>query len=854
MEGFRRDGPGAVPPIGLLRAAVKEACELPCDSILPSRNLSHGVEFRPEGLSVAEVEGFFALALRASKRQEPNIESGNKYGVSDEFHSLNGSLLFCEYEASPRFAALSQDDRDRLLGFLKVVLLNPDLRNRNPLHPSTLDACVIGNLVNFPKHVFNFPFGSYATDGRESLSLCLYGYRVTTGKRRVAVVGGGGDEVAGVARRLGMAVVPFESLGALDAGGDWGAWACVVSTLDQADLEGVAAAASRRGVAVHVHVTDGEFRAVFRGSEAPCNFVMPPGVRSMTVEEGLLQSGYSLYRDMRLRDAHFDVGYSWQTAYLSPNEGGSGASTPLYVDFCVVCLGWRALRALAAAAAPGARGDEEHGGDTLECCRIGPHVDLPQIDGASAARSKRSPEGDETRLALATRWARAAVDDAARGRAWFEAQLVAFQRHFLGGLGRDLEALTTGGGTRSINLAFEAVLAKHEARGVAPRDVVVLTGNPHLAVERAERRFGFALERLEDRGALDLARLEARVRDPRVLAVFAQTLSYTDGVSDDVPAVVAVLRAENARRRARGLEAVTLINDNCLAFCVLVHNDGTGGGRSFRALDLTAGDGDGLPVICTLDAHKHLGTDKGVSTVVGTPGTLSHLGGRPRVGARPSRGHLARAVADVLFVGVHGYVNKYRALAREVAKAERLISSSGMTVVHACHRAPGSTVLAVYAPASALTSKLKKMGHSTAFLYNLHPEDPSLCQTGFALSLTPYCLRKVDGERSALDVFLADLVVAFDATRTLRGPFPLNSLPTILLNGGSPEPYLFSFLWSEGPGRAAGETVLRRLFSLLLDSGVARSRKRTNALPQLATASTALAALAALVLLRRKRA
>ena len=48
-----------------------------------------------------------------------------------------------------------------------------------------------------------------------------------------------------------------------------------------------------------------------------------------------------------------------------------------------------------------------------------------------------------------------------------------------------------------------------------------------------------------------------------------------------------------------------------------------------------AADGDGLPVICTLDAHKHLGTDKGVSTVVGTPGTLSHLAGRPRVGARP---------------------------------------------------------------------------------------------------------------------------------------------------------------------------------------------------------------------------
>ena len=38
--------------------------------------------------------------------------------------------------------------------------------------------------------------------------------------------------------------------------------------------------------------------------------------------------------------------------------------------------------------------------------------------------------------------------------------MVSFQRHFLGGRSKALEALTTGGGTRSINLAFEAVLAK----------------------------------------------------------------------------------------------------------------------------------------------------------------------------------------------------------------------------------------------------------------------------------------------------------------------------------------------------------------------------------------------------------
>jgi hypothetical protein len=35
--------------------------------------------------------------------------------------------------------------------FLELVLLDTTLRNRNPLHPSVLDALVIGNLLNFPK-------------------------------------------------------------------------------------------------------------------------------------------------------------------------------------------------------------------------------------------------------------------------------------------------------------------------------------------------------------------------------------------------------------------------------------------------------------------------------------------------------------------------------------------------------------------------------------------------------------------------------------------------------------------------------------------------------------------------------
>merc|ERR1719491_2434700 len=80
---------------------------------------------------------------------------------------------------------------------------------------------------------------------------------------------------------------------------------------------------------------------------------------SASVEQGLLSCGYACYRELRTRDAHFDVGRAWQTAYMSPNEGGSGASTPLFVDFCLVMLGWGALARIAASPA----GDLSYAGE-----------------------------------------------------------------------------------------------------------------------------------------------------------------------------------------------------------------------------------------------------------------------------------------------------------------------------------------------------------------------------------------------------------------------------------------------------------------------------------------------------------
>ena len=63
---------------------------------------------------------------------------------------------------------------------------------------------------------------------------------------------------------------------------------------------------------------------------------------------------------------------------------------------------------------------------------------------------------------------------------------------------------------------------------------------------------------------------------------------------------------------------VTLINDCCLAFSVLVYNDGEGGRPSMRLLDMSTGFS--TPVLI-LDAHKHIGSDRH-STVVGTRDAL----------------------------------------------------------------------------------------------------------------------------------------------------------------------------------------------------------------------------------------
>jgi SHS2 domain-containing protein len=778
-------GAGVVPAQPLWSAACKRAVEIVSDGVKhvhTSGDPALALGFTAAGHSAERVRAFLHEALAAGRRIEPMVESGNKYGVCARFHDVNAALVAEALRESDLCLGLSARDRARALRIFDVVFGHPEMRNRNVLHAGVLDSCVIGNLLNFPKHVFGFPFGSHATDGNEALSLCLYGYRqlweaaeearlgaerAAAGEGRVPVIlyvrgsgcgGGSSSSSSGsssakddggaaksanddaveadalvnlrrCAARLGMALDTCASVAdARLQGLGRRRVAVVMAGLHHPDLDGLAKAARDVAANLHVHVLAHEWRAFFAAHASPVHMKVPEGVRSISIEEGLFCSGFAVYRDVTLRDMHLDVGYGWQAAYMSPNEGGSGASTPLFLDFCITMLGWSAIADLAKGGGGGTMLARERTTQTTAASTLGtasthcrslcptlvppfssesygrdhkewkaglsdgvfadmvsktppqvlkwdkPAATSPVIEwGTSCISGRRNACGgaadqtdwgqalaktvSSTSSSAAAAAAAAAADVSPSSktvnpeerigrrltRANLEALLVHFQREFLGGKERALEVFSTGGGTRSINLAFEAVIANHKrycdahtSKKPLRRRIKVITGNPHLAVERAERRFRFELIRMPREGALCPTKLKQAITDLDVVAIYTQTLSYTDGITDPLEEILDVVESENQRRAALSPPAlpVTLINDCCLAFSVLVHNDGKEGRPSMRVLDLSRGCV--TPILVTLDAHKHIGSDKGISTVIGTSGTLSVLKGKVKVGAQVS--------------------------------------------------------------------------------------------------------------------------------------------------------------------------------------------------------------------------
>ena len=223
--------------------------------------------------------------------------------------------------------------------------------------------------------MFQFPFGSHATDGNEALSLCLYSYRQLW-EQRAAVTDGANavsneessvpvilcvnnvrsnvqfessalSNISQCAARLGMTVDCCESAAQVDSVCSRRRVAVVIARLHDPGLAEIAEAAHRASTSLHIHVLAHEWCEFFARHSSPVHIEVPKGVRSISIEEGLFCSGFSVYRDAALRDMHLDVGYGWQAAYMSPNEGGSGASTPLFLDFCITMLGWSAIADMA---------------------------------------------------------------------------------------------------------------------------------------------------------------------------------------------------------------------------------------------------------------------------------------------------------------------------------------------------------------------------------------------------------------------------------------------------------------------------------------------------------------------------
>jgi len=260
--------------------------------------------------------------------------------------------------------------------------------------------------------------------------------------------------------------------------------------------------------------------------------------------------------------------------------------------------------------------------------------------------------------------------------------------------------------------------------------------------------------------------------------------------------------------------------------------------RNYRVLELTAA-ADVTPTIVTLDAHKHIGADKGISMVIGTKGTLSWLEGAVKVGTQPTDGHLVCAMADMRMVGYKGYQDKYFGLASAIETALTRIEAAGGTIVHKHNRRKGSTAFGFEDPRARVIKLLKKKGHGPAPLFKICPEQPQRCQTGFLLSLTPHSLRPFGPDkRRALDVFVEDAVECHQLVQRkparLAKLFREDRLIAVLLAGGAEESWSFSWLHHPGPMRNFWSMIFRCVFTAIADCGTANSHKQPHALRSVA--------------------
>ena len=798
---FVRAGIGPIPKSRINEKTVVEV--LVEDGLNQHSRMTHMLEFSDAGTTAEDFIAFIdeLMALKLSK--EPIVQSGGIYGVSEGINSLGAELMMFQLEHGEVVRCLEEADKSRALRMYERIFTDQRLRNRNSLHPSIVDSCLLSNLLNFVKHVFAMPYASYATNGNESLSLVLFSYlRSALEKdkdKEDPTVWYVGEEPSDVLRTvcerltLQLQVVAPEEFASAQLTAKP---VVVVASIDLPSLGAVAKRCKKNGVAVHVHVSANEFRQVLVENESLCYLQLPSGVKSVSLDaQPLLACGYAVYRDYTIRDAHIDLPEKWEALYISIHEGGSTSTQPFYRDLVVLLLGWTALRKLANSM------DEQTADD--HCIHIN-----------KLEPGEHQSEDAEEFEGIRARAQDLFLNQSKLSRGELEKEFVGFQTALIGGRSRPLDVTTTGGGTRSICLAFEAALARHRETSDRTSRLKVLCGNPHLAVERTARRLGFEMVRLVNNGVLDLTRLRAHISDKSVFAVFAQTLSYTDGITDPVLEALEVVEAENANRDI----PIFFINDCCLALSVVIHNNGENGTVNLKILD-SVGENFKTPCIVTNDPHKHFGTDKGISTVLATHGALDAVEGHIRVGAIPDKDKLITAIACTKLVGAENYRELYRKLYSSVDKTVNRVEEMGITILHKENRTLGSTVFAVEDPSGFMLRQLKKKGHEVMQLVGIHREDEEKCQTGWQLSMTVHQLRTVEGEVVALEQFLEDLEGIFESSKKqgTRGLFKENHVISYLASGNVTA-YANSNLLQGGK---LGAAAIRRYITATLDNGAA---------------------------------
>jgi hypothetical protein len=293
---------------------------------------------------------------------------------------------------------------------------------------------------------------------------------------------------------------------------------------------------------------------------------------------------------------------------------------------------------------------------------------------------------------------------------------------------------------------------------------------------------------------------------------------------------VEIIEKENKRRCSiAGTRPVVHINDCCLSLSVLLLNP-----KTMRVFELARD----TPTLLSLDAHKHMGAEKGISTVFGTPNTLTHvMEGKIRVGAEPSKGDVIRAILDLSCVSAKGYVKLYKHLQDVISKTTQTLEKAGLRQVRTAHRVYGSTVICFDDPSGAIGRKLKKRGFETSSIFNLYDgskQESSNLSSALQLSVTPRVLRRIPGSgKIALDLFIEEAIkvknevesnTSIRITRNLFGKDAL--IPNLLTD--NVDVYLFSKISKGGVWKDIGCLLARRYSSVLMDSGAFFVKTRTR--------------------------